>query len=43
MTFASQKTFLIFLAMVYYRVGDEDKFLYENFGLGMHRFYATVT
>ena len=26
--------------MVYDRVGDGDKFLYENFGLGKPRFYV---
>ena len=41
--FCVPKNFFVFLVMVYYRVGDEDKFLYENFGLGMPRFYATVT
>ena len=41
MTFAPQITLFRFLVMVYGRVGDEDKFLYENLGLERPRFHAT--
>ena len=43
MTFAIKKTIFGFLVMVCDRVCDEDKFLYENFGLGKPRFHATAT
>ena len=43
MTFAIKKTIFGFLVMVCDRVCDEDKFLYENFGLGKLRFHATAT
>ena len=33
--------FLVYL--VYYRVGNEDKFSYKNFGLGRPRFHAIVS
>ena len=42
MTSASQKTFFGFLVMVYDRVGNGDKYSYQNFGLRRCRFYATV-
>ena len=35
------QTLFGFLVMVYYRVGNGNKFSYENFGLGRPRFYAT--
>ena len=40
MTFAPQRTLFGFLAMVYDRVSDGDKFLYENFGLERPCFHA---
>ena len=39
--FALQKALFRFLVMIYDRVGDGDKFSYENFGLGRPRFHAT--
>ena len=44
MTFSPQKTLFGFLVMVYGRVGDGDKFSYENFGFRRPYFlcfYAT--
>ena len=41
MTFAPQKIVLEYLVMVYDRVGDEDKFSFENLGLGKPCIYAT--
>ena len=35
------QTLFGFLVMVYYRVGNGNKFSYENFGLGRPHFYAT--
>ena len=34
------RIFFSFLVMIYDRVGDDDKFSYENFDLGRHRFHA---
>ena len=42
-TFAPQKTLFRFLMIAGQRVGDEYKFLCENFGLGRPRLHATVT
>ena len=39
---AAKKTLFGFLVMAYDRVGDGDKFSYENFGLGKPRFHATI-
>ena len=36
-----KKTLFGFLVMVYDRVGDGNKFSYQNFGLGRPRFHAT--
>ena len=36
---AAQRTIFDFLVMVYDRVGDGDKFLYENVGVGRFRFH----
>ena len=41
MTFAPRKTLFGILVVVFDRVGDGDKFPYEYFGLGRHRFHAT--
>ena len=41
MAFASQKTLLFFLVVVYDRVGDGDEHSQETFGLGMPNFHAT--
>ena len=43
MTFAQQKTLFTFFVIVYDRVSDEDKFSYENCGVGGPRFHAAVT
>ena len=40
-TFAPQKALFSFSVMVYYKVGNGDKFSYENFGLGRPSFLAT--
>ena len=40
MTFAWQKALLVFLVVVYDRLVEVDKFLFENFSLGRPRFYA---
>ena len=40
-TFTLQKSLFGFLIILYHRVGDGDKFSYENFGLRRPRFYAT--
>ena len=40
MNFALQKTFFGFFVMVYDRMGDDHKFLYENFSRGRPRFQS---
>ena len=42
MIFASQKTLLFSLVMVYDRVGDGDKHSYQTFGIARPRFYASI-
>ena len=42
MTSALQRTIFDFLVMVYDRVGDGDKFLYENIGVRRSRFHAAT-
>lgn len=41
MAFAPLITLFAFLVMIYHRVDDRDKFLYENFVPGKPRFYAS--
>ena len=41
--FCTVKKSFDFLMMVYNKVGSENKFSYDNFGLGRSHFHATVT